>query len=165
MSDVRLICNSSSFLLRQMSGCVKLQEDGWGRRGEGASGNNTALIIFLVFWHGDHRSRGVKKCCWHVLQWCVTSVTWSASEMKDDNMTAPLSLSLSPPIPPPPLPQILTKAFSFPIWQSLCRSAAQTFPSLIYSVRITCPSASRMRHAWGLKIKDERGREEWRTDD
>lgn len=147
-----------------MSGCIKLQEDGWGRRGEGASGNNTALIIFLVFWHGDHRSRGVKKCCWHVLQWCVTSVTWSASEMKDDNMTAPLSLSLSPPIPPPPPPPDFNQGFLLPhltVSLSVCSPDLSLFNLLRpYYVPI-CVTHEACLRVKNKRWKGKRGVEDW----
>ncbi len=84
-------------------------------------------------------------------------------EMRDDNISASLSIcltthqssSLFVSLTRPPV----SACFPFS-YQTLALSVClqpRPFPSLVYCVRITCPSASRMRHAWGLKIKDERG--------
>ena len=45
---------------------LSFQEDGWGREGEGTSGNNTVLIMFLVFFDKVYTTARDLKCCRYV---------------------------------------------------------------------------------------------------
>lgn len=97
-----------------------------------------------------YTTAGDSERCWQVFQWCVTGDTfwevylslWVMCKMKNDNISASLHL---------PVSSLTSDTVSL----SLSLSGVQALPSLAYHVCITCPSASRMRHVWGLKIKDE----------
>lgn len=139
LSDVRLICNSSPFLPRQTSGCVELSGRwmGQGRGGKTWEWHNTDCLCDTLAWF--YSAAGNPPMCdgWHVwkvnrhvLLWVMCKTRgWSGFSASLSRFS---SLTLCPPLP-----------------------GAQTLPSPVYRVSITCPSASRMRHVWGLKIKDE----------
>lgn len=141
LSDVRLICNSSPFLLRQTSGCVELSGRwmGQGRGGKTWERHNTDCLCDTLAWF--YSAAGNPPMCdgWHVWKVNRHVLLWVMCETKGwSGFSASLSRFSQ---------SSLTLCFPLP--------GAQTLPSPVYRVSITCPSASRMRHVWGLKIKDE----------
>lgn len=147
--DVRLICNSSSICSDKRVGVLSFQEDRRGR--EGRCGNNTAQIMIVVYWHS----------CWQVFQGCVTGDTFCEGYLCRSELCLKWAITF-----------LTFFICLFPLTSatlSLSLTGAQALPSFVYHVRITCPSASRMRHVWGLKIKDEtdgckeNGEGDWRV--
>lgn len=72
LSDVRLICNSSSFCSDKWVGVLRLQEDRWGREGRARSWKNTEQFWF---WLWFSPLQGIKYFCGRFVSdaWQVTS--------------------------------------------------------------------------------------------